>query len=55
MAVGLDPMFFHSKWLETSPVPFLLQLVNVHPAIWLAVIIGSFYRICRNYGWQLAW
>lgn len=52
-AYGLEPDFVHPRWLETSPVPLLLRMATVHPLIWLALIIGSFARICRNYGWRL--
>jgi hypothetical protein len=52
-AHGLDPTFVHPKWIAQSPVPFVLKLVTVHPAIWIALVAAAFAKICLNYGWRL--
>ena len=50
---GLDPTFVHQRLLEQSTFPFLLRMATVHPIIWIALLVVSFLRICKNYGWKL--
>ena len=50
---GLDPTFVHPSWIERSPFPVVLYMAEVHPVIWMAIMVVIFIRICRNYGWRL--
>ncbi len=52
-AQGLDPTFVHPMRIERSPFPLLLYMAEVHPVIWMAVMVVVFIRLCRNYGWRL--
>ena len=52
-AKGLDPTFVHPKWIEHSPFPLLFYMAEVHPLIWMSIVVVVFIRICRNYGWRL--
>jgi len=52
-ANGLDPTFVHPAWKANFNL-LALQMIAVHPLIWIAVIIAVFIRLCRNYGWTLA-
>ena len=52
-AKGLDPTFVHPSWIERSPFALVLYMAEVHPIIWMAVMVLVFMRICRNYGWRL--
>jgi|WetSurMetagenome_2_1015567.scaffolds.fasta_scaffold928420_1 hypothetical protein len=50
---GLKPTFVHPKWIEHSPFPLVLYMAQVHPLIWMAIMVLVFIRICHNYGWKL--
>jgi hypothetical protein len=50
---GLDPTFVHPSWIARSPFPLVLYMAEIHPVIWMAIMVIVFIRICRNYGWRL--
>jgi hypothetical protein len=52
-AKGLDPTFVHPSLIAQSPFPLVLYMAEIHPVIWMAVMVTVFIRICRNYGWRL--
>jgi hypothetical protein len=53
MTQGLDPTFVHPLRIERSPFPLLLYMAEIHPYIWMAIMVIVFIRLCRNYGWRL--
>jgi hypothetical protein len=50
---GLDPTFVHQKMFAISSFPFVLQMAQIHPIVWLSLTSLIFWKICRNYGWRL--
>jgi len=52
-ASGLDPTFVHPLRIQRSPFPLVLYMAQIHPVIWMAIMVVVFIRICRNYGWRL--
>lgn len=53
-ANGLDPTFVHPKRFSESAMPLVLHLAAAPPAVWLALMVAAFARICANYGWCLS-
>jgi hypothetical protein len=52
-AQGLDPTYVAPLRIERSPFPLVLYMSEVHPLIWIAIMVAVFIRLCRNYGWRL--
>jgi hypothetical protein len=52
-ADGLDPTFVHPKWIAVSPWPIVLRMANIHPIIWISIMVLCFVQLCRNFGWKL--
>jgi hypothetical protein len=54
-ANDLDPTFVAPRLLERSGFPAFFHLVAIPPIFWIALVVLTFVRICRNYGWRLRW
>lgn len=52
-ANGLDPTFVHPSWIAQSPFPLVLYMAQIHPVLWMGIMVIVFIRICRNYRWRL--